>query len=129
GKGRAAARLLDAARPLERRGTVVDRIELRYVDARVRLDRGDRPGAERALRAGLRLLDDYRAVLGAFELRATASGIGSELSRLGLRVALDSGKPARVLDWAERLRGNALRLPLIRPPADSELRVRQVELR
>lgn len=129
GSQRTAARELAAARPLERRGSVIDRIELRHVTALVRLADGDVTGAERALRAGLQLLEQHRAALGAVELRATASGIGSELSRDGLRLALASGKPDRILAWAERLRGNALRLPPVRPPADRKLREHQTELR
>ena len=124
-----AERQLAAARPLERRGSVADRIELRHVKALGRLAAGDPAGAERSLRNGLRLLEDYRAALGAVELRATASGIGAELSRQGLEIALVAGKPAKVLAWAERLRGNALRLPLVRPPADAQLRAQQTELR
>ena len=55
--------------------------------------------------AGLRLLDEYRAALGAADLRATASSLGVELARLGLRIALaDTGTPERVLGWSERLR-------------------------
>ena len=37
--------------------------------------------------------------------------------------------PAAVLVWAERLRANTLRLPLVRPPADTKLRALQAELR
>src|SRR5262249_2384187 len=53
----------------------------------------------------------------------------ADLSELGLRIALESGNPQQVFDWAERLRGNALRLPFVQPPADPRLRALQTELR
>jgi hypothetical protein len=81
------------------------------------------------LRAGLRLLEDYRAALGAIELRATTSSIGVELAQRGLRIAVGSGESGKILSWAERLRGNALRLPLVRPPSDRQLRMCLTELR
>src|SRR5262249_38343289 len=89
----------------------------------------DAKGAERMFRAGLRLLEEHRSALGAVELRATVSRVGSELSEQGLRIAVDSGSPERVLDWAERLRGNALRLPPVAPPADLRLKAQEAELR
>ncbi len=129
GSYRTAAREYQAGRALGRRGTVADRVELRHVEALLKLGDRDPVGADRALRAGLRLLEEYRAALGAIELRATASRIGADLSELGLRLAFESGEPERILAWAERLRGNALRLPFVRPPADPELRALQTELR
>ena len=125
---RIATRELAEARSLERRGTVIDRIELRYVDALLRLD-SDPRRAERLLRAGLDLLESYRATLGAADLRATASALGVDLSRLGVSIAGASRNPASLLDWAERLRSNALRLPAASPAADRRLRHEQDELR
>jgi len=124
-----AERELAAARALERRGTVDDRIELRHVEALSLLGRGDPTHAERRLRDGLELLEHHRARLGAAELRATSSALGVELSRLGLQIALSSRRAEPTLAWAERLRGNALRLPVTRPPADRTLRHAQAELR
>ena len=97
--------------------------------ALIAIGAGDTIRAERELRAGLRLLDEYRSALGAVELRATVSRIGSELSQGGLRIALDSGEPESVLSWAEQLRANSLRLPPVRPSADRTLRRQQTELR
>ena len=124
-----AVRERHEARALERRGTVADRIALRHVDGLIRVGEGDPGGAARALSGGLRLLEDHRAALGAVELRSTASMLGVELAELGLRIAIEGGHPANVLTWAERLRGNALRLPAVRPPADAKLRAQQLELR
>jgi len=122
-------RELAEARPLDRRGTVADRVELRHAEALARLRAGDLAGAQRRLQRGLELLEEYRAALGAVELRSTASSLGVALARDGLRIALGSGVPANVLPWAERLRANALRLPPVRPARDSELRAAQAELR
>src|SRR5262249_34012298 len=47
----------------------------------------------------------------------------------GLAIAIESGRPEKVLAWGERLRANALRLPAVRPPADKRLRELQTELR
>jgi CHAT domain-containing protein len=129
GSRRTASRQFQLARSLRTGGTATDRIECAHTHALLRLAEGKRAVAERLLETGLRELGDYRAALGAVELRATAAGIGVELSQTGLRIAVDSGKPAKVLAWAERLRGSTLRLPLVRPPADPALRDLQVELR
>ena len=128
GYGRTADRELAAARPLERRGAVVDRIELRYVEALLSVD-SDVQRAERRLRSGLDLLEAYRSTLGAADLRATASALGVDLSRLGVSIAGASGDPASLLAWVERLRSNALRAPPTSPSDDRRLRREQDELR
>lgn len=102
-----------------------------HATALLRLCDDDRRGADSALRAGVRVLDRFRAGLGASELRAHASGHASELTELGLRLAIESGHAESVLRWAERHRACALRLPPARPPDDAELaadlsRLRQV---
>jgi predicted negative regulator of RcsB-dependent stress response len=107
---------LTATRSLRRRGPVADRVEWWHVDALQRLSIGDQTGALRSARAGLALLDRYRASLGASELRVTASAIGIELARLGLRTTLGDGDADAVLRWSERLRANALRLDPVTPP-------------
>ncbi|MGA2014969.1 MAG: CHAT domain-containing protein, partial [Solirubrobacteraceae bacterium] len=122
-------RELAACSALRRRGPVADRIEAWHVEALVRLARDDPAGAQRAARAGLALLEDYRAALGASDLRATASEIGVELSRLGVRVALASPDDRLLLAWAERLRASALRSAPVTPPAAPELRARATDLR
>jgi tetratricopeptide (TPR) repeat protein len=129
GADEVARRQLELARALGARGSAVDRIELCHAQALYELAQGRPAAAERQLTRGVRLLDDYRAALGALELRAAATTIGAELPRLGLRLALASGRTAKVLAWAERLRANALRLPAVRPPADKRLRELQTELR
>ena len=124
-----ARRELAGCSVLLRRGPLADRIEAWHVEALLRLDSGDRVGALRALRTGLRLLDGYRETLGASDLRATASEIGVELAQLGLRITLAGTDKDAMLDWADRLRGSALRLPPVTPPDNPELRDRAAELR
>ena len=124
-----ARRQLALAGPLKARGTAVDRIELCEAEAGLALADGRRKIAEQRLANGMKLVDEYRAALGAVELRASASSIGVELAQRGLGIALDSQRPAKVLAWAERMRASALRLPPVRPPADRRLRELQTELR
>jgi CHAT domain len=124
-----ARRQLALAEPLRVRGTVADRIELSHVRALMQIADGKTSAARRTLKRGLRLLEKYRAALGGIELRATASQLGTELAEAGLRLALASSTPTTVLEWAELLRANALRLPFERPSPDPKLRKLLAELR
>ena len=90
---------------------------------------GDPEGAEAALDRGMGVLDDFRASLGATELRAHASGHFGELAELGLRLAIEAGDPERLLSWAERWRAGALRLRPVRPPDAADLAQDLAELR
>jgi CHAT domain-containing protein/tetratricopeptide (TPR) repeat protein len=83
--------------------------------------RGDTAGAKRALDAGLRLLDQYRAALGATELRVLSSGEGAELAALGIELALADRQPRQMLSWAERWRAVTLRLRPASSSHDPEL--------
>jgi hypothetical protein len=129
GSPKVARRELAGCSVLLRRGPLADRIEAWHVEALSRLERGDRAGAQRALRTGLGLLEGYRVTLGASDLRATASEIGTELAALGLRIALAGTDTGSMLAWADRLRGSALRLAPVTPPDLPELRDREAELR
>jgi CHAT domain-containing protein len=91
--------------------------------------RGDRRGAVIATRAGLRILDEHRATLGATDLRAHASGQRVELAELGLRIAAEDGRPSRILAWAEQGRASHLLLRPVRPPEDPTLAGELAELR
>ncbi|HTX09950.1 MAG TPA: CHAT domain-containing protein [Solirubrobacteraceae bacterium] len=129
GSPRMASRAFNGCSVLLRRGRVPDRIEAWHVEALLRLERGDRAGAQRALRTGLGLLEGYRETLGASDLRASASEIGVELAELGLRIALAGVDTGSMLAWADRLRASALRLAPVTPPNAPELRDRTAELR
>jgi tetratricopeptide (TPR) repeat protein len=129
GRPAAARRELTRAAAARGRGPAGLRAQAWHATALVRLADGDRPGAKRALRAGLRVLDTHTARLGATELRAGAAAHGQDLARLGLRLALADGRPWEVLRWAERWRAGALRLLPVRPPADPALAEALTELR
>jgi tetratricopeptide (TPR) repeat protein len=87
-----------------------------YAEALRRYATGDSRGAATALRAGLRVLDDYRAVLGATDLRAYAAGHRTDLTDLGLRIAVADGRVGRVFEWAERRRAShVLQRPALAP--------------
>jgi len=90
-------------------------------EALVRVDQGRPASARAALAAGLRVVDDHRATLGATELRVHAGSTGAELGALGMRLAAQSGRATQLLAWAERCRANALRQRPLRPPQDPAL--------
>ena len=131
GRPAIAAAELGRVSRARRSGPVRLRIQAWHAEALLRSMRGDKRGAEAALRAGLRIVDAHRAALGATELRVHSSTQGTELARLGLRLALESGDPNRVLAWAERWRAATLLLPPARAPegVDAALRQDLTELR
>jgi len=100
-----------------------------HAEALLRLARADRPGATRAVRAGLRTLDEHRATIGATDLRAFASGHRLRLAELGLRLAVADGNATRILAWAEQSRASHLLLRPVRPPDDPVLVEALTELR
>lgn len=73
--------------------------------------------AAAALARGFDLLDTYRMSLGASELRANASSLGTGMASLGIRMALTDGSPLRLFDWTERLRASGLLAPPAHHPA------------
>lgn len=66
------------------------RAEAWHATALWRVAVGDVRGARRAISAGLRSVDEYRASVGATELRAGAAVIGMPLAQLGLQLAAGS---------------------------------------
>jgi len=123
------ARAALAGRRIPRSAGAALRVQTWHGRALLRSASGDPAGAARAVRQGLRVVDGHRHTLGATELRAGAATLGTELARLGLRLALDTGHPARVLAAAELHRAAALRTPPVRPPDDSGLRAALADLR
>jgi tetratricopeptide (TPR) repeat protein len=125
---RAFAQLQQASRG-RNRGPATWRARAWHAEALLRLTRGNRGGAVRAARAGLRVLDEHRATIGATDLRARASEHRMGLAELGLRIALRDGHPRRVLAWAEQGRASHLLLRPVRPPEDPVLAEALAELR
>ncbi len=111
------------------RGTADMRAQSWYASALLRVATGDRRGARQALSRGLRVVDEHLSILGATELRAHAAGYGTDLARLGVRLAIEQRRPAELLRWAERWRASSLRHPPVRPPDDDQLAGELTELR
>jgi tetratricopeptide (TPR) repeat protein len=129
GRTDAARSELARASRARQRGPVDVRVRAWHAEGLLRLAEGDRRAADRALQAGFRLVHRYRYALGATELRAHSASHGTELAALGVRLAVDEGRPERVLAWAERARaGLLLGRPAI-PPDDDILVAELAELR
>jgi len=126
--GQGSRQLRQASRG-RRRGPAALRARAWYAEALLRLAAGNRRAATVAVSAGLRILDEHRATLGATDLRAHVAGHRSELAELGLRIALHGGRPRRVLAWAERGRARHLLTRPARPPDDPVLAPALAELR
>jgi len=134
--GRTAGRREDAARAhlseasrARLRGPATLRARGWYAQALLRVAAADPRGAVGAARAGLRILDQHAAALGATDLRAHSAIHRTDLAELGLRMALDGGRPAQVFEWAERGRASQLLHRPVRPPEDEELAALLAELR
>ena len=67
---------------------------------------------------GLELIDLHLGTLGATELRAQATALGSDFARLALRHAVKSEDAGRLLVWSERWRATALAVPPVRVDLD-----------
>jgi tetratricopeptide (TPR) repeat protein len=100
-----------------------------YATALLRHDAGDRVAATAAVAVGLRILDDYRATMAATDLRAGVSGLRRDLVQLGLRNAMTSGSPHRVLVWAELGKSRYEQQRPVQPPNDPTMTLRLAELR
>lgn len=118
----------DAARA-RRSGPADCRARAWLAEALLRRAEGNRRGAASALSAGLRVVEDYQATLGATELRAHVSVHRGSLARLGLRMAVEDRSARRVLSWAERGRVSALLMRAPAPPDDDVLAQALADLR
>jgi len=105
------------------------RVRAWHAEAILRRSAGDRPGAARAVRAGLAILDQFQASLGATDMRTHAFAHAQDLARLGMELSIESGRAASIFAAAERGRAGALRFRPARPPDDVELAAELAELR
>jgi hypothetical protein len=117
GDVRTAAAMCDDAARIVRAGPLWLQVQAWTALAALRKTLGNRRGAAAAVRAGFARLDDYRAGIGATDLRILAGEYGSRLAQLGLELAVESASVERILYWSERMRTAARR---IRPTAASE---------
>ncbi|HTW08852.1 MAG TPA: CHAT domain-containing tetratricopeptide repeat protein [Acidimicrobiales bacterium] len=120
---------LDAASAGRRRGTAAYRLVAWEALGEARCQRGDRRGAMAALRRALLVNEEQRASLEATELRAHVAVHASSAARLGLGLALGTGRPQSIWTWMERHRANSLSMPAARPPADPAVAAVLAELR
>ena len=90
---------------------------------------GDRRGASAALRSGVSLLDEYRAALGSTESRINVTRHAADLFDFGLSLALESGRPSRVVEWVGRTRAGSMRAISPLPPDDADLSNALISLR
>lgn len=121
GRHAVARRELALASRARRAGPADLRVRAWQAEALRRLADGDARGTYRALDAGLRVLDEFKTTLGAFELQSVATALGQELAETGLGLALGAGRAATALAWSERWRAGVLRLGRVRPPQDPKL--------
>ena len=98
-------------------------------EAMLRAADGRRASARRALAAGLRIVEDYQATLGATELRAHVSVHRGALARLGIRMAIEDGSARQALAWGERSRVSGLLVRPPTPPDDGDLARTLADLR
>jgi len=110
-------------------GLATLRIVAWEAESELRLLRGDRVGAARAVTRGLKVLAEFAGTLGATDLRAAAASLGTDLAASGLRLCLDGGSARSLLVRAEQWRAASLRRAPVRPAQSGRLAERLAELR
>jgi len=81
---------------------------------------GDRAKGLRAVRSGLALLADHRSRLGAVESVTAAATHGVDLTRIDVKAAVRTGRPAALFDALERGRATFAGTGRVTPPDDPE---------
>lgn len=112
--GRPAGHLL--SRVGRSRGPASAQVAAWHAVALERSARADHAGAVAAVRAGLRVTEQYAEALDALDLRARTTGLVTELAGLGLTLA----RSARELLGVEERRRAIARPVRVRPPKDPE---------
>jgi tetratricopeptide (TPR) repeat protein len=129
GDPQAKVLLRQASESATGRGTAVLRARGWYARALLSQSGGDHRGAQRAVRRGLRLLEEHAAAMAATDLRAHAAVHRTELVELGLRLATRDGRLDSVFEWSERARASHLLMRPVRPPNQPQLARLLSELR
>ena len=129
GRPAEAATELRSAGAARRHGDADLRVAAWHAEALLRLARSDRPGALRALTAGLDVVNAHSAALGATDLRTQSMTRGRRLANLGLSLVMERDRPRDVLRWLEQVRTTALRRRPARPPRDARLAADLADLR
>ena len=129
GRGRTRRR---QRRPNRRGGSpaaIATELHTRVVAARLELAAGRRSAGLAHVRRGLDELAAYQARFGSQDLQSASAVHGRDLTRLGLRTALQTRSPAAILQWLERSRAASTRLAAVRPSADGVLAEELSQLR
>lgn len=100
-------------------------------ESRARRDEanGRRTAALGHLRAGLADLHAWQSSFGSLDLQTGVAGHGVRLGVRGLALAVESRRPAVLLEWSERARMLASRVQPVRPPEDEQIATDLAELR
>ena len=105
-----------------RRGASTNlRAQAQLARALLALADGNGRAALGAVKRGMLTVERRRASFGSSELRVASSAVGVPLVELGLRLAVQSRRPAAMLAWAERGRAAAMQVRSALPPDDPEL--------
>ncbi|MDQ3629416.1 MAG: hypothetical protein M3419_11515, partial [Actinomycetota bacterium] len=125
---------LDRTRQLVRRpvppaAALAVRLEHRLVRAELARATGRPRAARDLLRSGLVELGSWQAGFGSLDMATSVAGHGRDLAMAGLSLAVADSRPAVVLEWSERARALASRVPSLRPPADASSAAELRELR
>jgi tetratricopeptide (TPR) repeat protein len=100
---------------------IATELHTQVIAARIELAHGRRSSGLAHIRRGLDDLAAYQARFGSQDLQSASAVHGSELTRLGLRTALQTRSPAAILQWLERSRAASTRLAAVRPSMDGVL--------
>lgn len=108
-------------------------LALRLLDQDARARRAEAAGrratAFRHLRAGLADVHAWQSSFGSLDLQTGVAGHGVRLGVRGLALAVESRRPAVLLEWSERARMLASRVQPVRPPEDEQIVADLAELR
>lgn len=127
--GRATTRVGRSRSRAPRLPLIATELHTRVVNARVEFAQGNRSAGLLHIRRGLDELAAYQARFGSQDLQSASAVHGLELTRLGLRTALQTRSPAAILQWLERSRAASTRLAAVRPSADGVLAQELSQLR
>lgn len=102
-------------------GPIEMRVQARLARALRAVLRNDPRAAGAAALSGLRIIEEHQLSVGASDLRLGLERHGSGLGEVGLGLAVESGRPRRILDWMERTRATSLTLRPVVPPKDETM--------
>ena len=121
--------ILSEAASARRHGPVMLRTRAWHATALLRRLDGNLTGSARAIEAGLRLVDDFSATLGAAELRASATRHAQDLVDLAIGLALERDRTDDLFAWIDRSKAGAIAAHPVQPPDSPALAAALQDLR